>query len=185
MAGNVLAETFSRSVPTIDPPPPPTQRGAPTTRIQHKHNQTTDLCGEIQEVHSRPAKATGRPNFAGKAEKGVDRKLSGWRNTNVPPGPDRVYLLQVVAGCVWVPEERIWAPEVFIMGEGIHFIVDHPVRLMAQPKCANIIVAELGILGTRNKENVWTSTQTTTTGGRSSHTTHHNNHTGARRGGEG
>ena len=38
--------------------------------------------------------------------------------------------MQVVAGCVWVPKERIWALEVFIVGEGIHFIVDDSVRLM-------------------------------------------------------
>ena len=29
-------------------------------------------------------------------------------------GPHGVYLVQVVAGYAWVPEERIWAPEVFI-----------------------------------------------------------------------
>ena len=36
-------------------------------------------------------------------------------------GPDRVYLVHVVAGCAWVPEERIWAPKVVVI---IHFIVD-------------------------------------------------------------
>ena len=46
-------------------------------------------------------------------------------------GPNKVYLVQVVAGCVWVLEERIWAPEVFIVGEWIHFMVDGPMRLMA------------------------------------------------------
>ena len=60
-------------------------------------------------------------------------------------GPDRVYLVQVVAGCAWVPEERIWAPEVFIVGEGIHFTVDDSVRLMAQLNHANIIAAKLGL----------------------------------------
>ena len=60
-------------------------------------------------------------------------------------GPDRVYLVEVVAGCAWVPEERIWAPEVFIVGEGIRFTVDDSVRLMAQPNHANIIAAELGL----------------------------------------
>ena len=60
-------------------------------------------------------------------------------------GSDRVYLVQVVAGCVWVPEEMMWAPEVFIVGEGIHLIVDDPMRLMAQPNRANIIAAELGM----------------------------------------
>ena len=60
-------------------------------------------------------------------------------------GPDRVYLVQVVVGCVWVPEERIWSAEVFIVGEGIHFIVDDSVRLMAQLNRANIIAAELGL----------------------------------------
>ena len=60
-------------------------------------------------------------------------------------GPDRVYLVQVVAGCAWVPEERIWASEVFIAGEGMHFIVDNSVRLMAQRNHANIIAAELGL----------------------------------------
>ena len=60
-------------------------------------------------------------------------------------GPDIVYLVQVVAGCVWVPEESIRAPEVFIVGEGIHFIVDDPVRLTAKPNHANIIAAELGM----------------------------------------
>ena len=59
--------------------------------------------------------------------------------------PDRVYLVQVVVGCAWVLEERIWAPEVFIVGEGIHFTVDDSVRLMAQLNNANIIVAELGL----------------------------------------
>ena len=47
-------------------------------------------------------------------------------------GPHRVYLVQVVASRAWVLEERIWAPEVFVMGEEIHFIVDDSVRLMAQ-----------------------------------------------------
>ena len=42
-------------------------------------------------------------------------------------GPDGAYLVQV-AGCVWVPEERIWAPEVSIVGEGLHFMVDDTVR---------------------------------------------------------
>ena len=51
----------------------------------------------------------------------------------------------VVAGCVWVPEERIWAPEVFIVGGGMHFIVDDPLRLMAQLNLANIIATELGM----------------------------------------
>ena len=60
-------------------------------------------------------------------------------------GPDKVCLVQVVVGCVWVPEERIWAPEVFIVGKGIHFIVDNPVRPMAQPDRANIIAAELAM----------------------------------------
>ena len=57
-------------------------------------------------------------------------------------GRDRVYLVQVVAGCAWVPEKRIWAPEVFITGEGIHFTVGDSVRLMAQLNHANIIVAD-------------------------------------------
>ena len=56
-------------------------------------------------------------------------------------GPDRV----VVAGCAWVPEERIWAPEVFIVGEGIHFTVDDSLRLTAQLDHANIIAADLGL----------------------------------------
>ena len=60
-------------------------------------------------------------------------------------GPRRVYLVQVVAGCAWVPEERIWMPEVFIVGEGIHFIMDDSVRLMAQLNHANIIAAKLGL----------------------------------------
>ena len=59
--------------------------------------------------------------------------------------PNTVYLVQVVAGCAWVPEERIWALEVFIVGEGIHFIVDDSVRLMAQLNNANIIAMELGL----------------------------------------
>ena len=58
-------------------------------------------------------------------------------------GQRRVYLVQVVAGYVWVPEKTL-ALEVFIVGEGIHFIVDDPVRLMAQTNYANIIAAELG-----------------------------------------
>ena len=61
------------------------------------------------------------------------------------PGPDRVYLVQVVAGCAWIPEERIWAREVFVVGEGIHFTVDDSVRLMAQLNHANIIAAEPGL----------------------------------------
>ena len=28
-------------------------------------------------------------------------------------GPHGVYLVQVVAGCVWVLEGRIWAPDVY------------------------------------------------------------------------
>ena len=60
-------------------------------------------------------------------------------------GPDRVYSVQAVAGCVWVPEERIWAPEVFIMRAGMPFVVDDPVRLMAQPNRPNIPAAELEV----------------------------------------
>ena len=83
-------------------------------------------------------------------------------------GPDRVYLVQVVAGCVWVPWERIRAPEVFIVGEGIHFTVEGSVRLMAQLNHANIIAAELGL---KTYEHL---THTTT-----QKTTHHDKHTGA------
>ena len=39
----------------------------------------------------------------------------------------------------------MWAPEVFIVGEGIHFIVDNAGRLLAQLNHANIIAAELGL----------------------------------------
>ena len=39
------------------------------------------------------------------------------------------------------------APEVFIMGEGIHFTVDDSVRLMAQLNHTNIIAIELGMSG--------------------------------------
>ena len=42
-------------------------------------------------------------------------------------------------------KEMIWALEVFTVGEGMHFVVDDPVRLMAQPNCANIIARELGM----------------------------------------
>ena len=59
-------------------------------------------------------------------------------------GPDRVYP-QVVAGCAWVPEERIWAPEVFIVGKGIHFIVDDLVQLMAPLNHTDIVAAEPGL----------------------------------------
>ena len=58
-------------------------------------------------------------------------------------GPHRVYFVHVVAGCAWVPEERIWACEVFVVGEGIPFIVEDSVRLMAQLNHAHIIAAEL------------------------------------------
>ena len=57
-------------------------------------------------------------------------------------GPDRVYLVQVVGGCARVPEERIWAPEVFIVGEGIHFTADDSVSRMAQPNHTDIIAPE-------------------------------------------
>ena len=60
-------------------------------------------------------------------------------------GLNRVYPVQVVAACAWVPEERIWAPKVFIVGEGIHFTVDDSVRLMAQLNHADIIAVELGL----------------------------------------
>ena len=60
-------------------------------------------------------------------------------------GLDRVYREQVVAGSEWVPEGRIWAPQVFFVGEGIHFIVDHTVRLGAQRNHANNMVEELGV----------------------------------------
>ena len=53
--------------------------------------------------------------------------------------------MQVVASCAWVPEERIWAPEVFIVGEGINFTMDDSVSLMAQLNHANIIATELGL----------------------------------------
>ena len=72
----------------------------------------------------------------------MDRRLSGWRNMNVFSGTRQSL---PGAGCVWVPEERIWALEVLIVGEGIRFIVDDPVRLMTQPNRANIIAAELGM----------------------------------------
>ena len=62
-----------------------------------------------------------------------------------PGTKQSLQVVQVVAGCVWVAEERIWAPEVFIVGEGIHFIVGDLVRLMATPNRANIIAAERGI----------------------------------------
>ena len=124
-------------------------KGAPTMRIQHKHGQTTDLWEEIQEVYSRPTEATRRllefRDFEGKEEKGVDRGLPRWKSTNVPPGTIHSLPGAVVVACVWAPEERIWALEVFIVGEGIHFIVDDPVRLLAQPNLANIIAAELGM----------------------------------------
>ena len=57
-------------------------RRAPTTRIQHKHHQTTEFWREIQEVPSRPTEATGGPNSEGEGEKGMDRRLPGWRHTN-------------------------------------------------------------------------------------------------------
>ena len=56
-------------------------------------------------------------------------------------GPDGIYLAQVVASCV----ERVWALEVCIVGEGVHFTVDDSVRLMAQPNRVNIIAAEAGM----------------------------------------
>ena len=105
-------------------------RCTPTMGKQHKHNQTTDLWREIHDVHNRPTRATGEPNFGGKEEKGMDKRLPGWRNTNVPLGTNTIYLVRVVAGCVWALEERIWAREVFVVGEGIHFILDGLVRLM-------------------------------------------------------
>ena len=60
-------------------------------------------------------------------------------------GPDKVYLVQVVKGCAWVPEERTWAPKEFIVGEGIHFIGDASMKLMAQLDHADIIAVELGL----------------------------------------
>ena len=60
-------------------------------------------------------------------------------------GQDTTYLVEVVAGYVWVPEKRIWAPEVFIMGEEKHCIMNAPVRLMAQPNRTNIIAAKVGM----------------------------------------
>ena len=60
-------------------------------------------------------------------------------------GAHRIYMVQVVADCAWVPEERIWALEVFIVGEGIHFTVDDSVRLIAQVNHTNIIAADLGL----------------------------------------
>ena len=102
-AWNVHLQKLEAHGMKFEPPPPPggttANRCAPTTGIQHKHNQTTDLWREIQEGHSRPTEATGRPNFEGKEEKGIDRRLSRWRNMNLL-GPDRGYLVQVVAG--WV-----------------------------------------------------------------------------------
>ena len=52
--------------------------------------------------------------------------------------------MQVVAGCVWVPQEKIWESEVFVVREGIHFTVDNQVRLMEQTDHANVLAAELG-----------------------------------------
>ena len=54
-------------------------RCALTTRTQHKHDQTTDLSGEIPEVYNRPTEAIGRPNFEGKEEKGLDRREANRR----------------------------------------------------------------------------------------------------------
>ena len=120
-------------------------RRAPTAGIQHNYEQTTALWREIQVVHSRPTQATGGPHTKGKEETGVDRRLPEWRNMNVPLGTRQSLPVQVVAGCACVPEERIWAPEVFIVGEGVHLIVDDSVRLMAQLNHANIIAADLGL----------------------------------------
>ena len=60
-------------------------------------------------------------------------------------GPNTIYVVQVMASCVWILEGRIWAPEVFIVGEGILFRIYDNVRLMAQPNRANIIAVELGM----------------------------------------
>ena len=54
-------------------------------------------------------------------------------------------MVQVVAGCARVPAAKIWAPEMFILGEGMHFTVDDSVILMAQLNHANIIAAENGV----------------------------------------
>ena len=56
----------------------------------------------------------------------IEKRRRGWTG-DYPDGGTRMYLLepdrgylvvQVVAGCVWVPEDWIWAPEVFLVGEG-------------------------------------------------------------------
>ena len=46
-------------------------------------------------------------------------------------GPDEVYQVRVVASSVWVPEERIWAMEVFIIKECMNFTVDEPDKVGA------------------------------------------------------
>ena len=66
-------------------------------------------------------------------------------------GPDEVYQVRVAASSVWVPEERIWAPEVFIIREGINFTVDDPTRLVYRLRGANTIAVQVGSSGTKGR----------------------------------
>ena len=56
-----------------------------------------------------------------------EKRRRGWTG-DYPDGGTRMYLpgpevhpVRVVAGSVWGPEGGIWAPEAFVVGEGIHF----------------------------------------------------------------
>ena len=51
----------------------------------------------------------------------------------------------MLASSVWVPEVRCWELEVFIIGEGINFTVDHTTRLMQNLHKANVIAEQVGI----------------------------------------
>ena len=93
-----------------------------TGRVPPLQDVLTEMDGKVMEVSA---------DIYAKQEEWVATAANYDQSIKVHPPPPR--------------EERIWAPEVFIVGEGIHFTVDDSVRLMAQLNHANIIAAELGL----------------------------------------
>ena len=58
---------------------------------------------------------------------------------------DEVYKVKVVASSAWVVEDRIWAPEVCIIGEGIDFTVDDTARSFSNLHTTNTTASQVGM----------------------------------------
>ena len=60
-------------------------------------------------------------------------------------GPNEVYQVRLVTSSTWVPKDRIWAPKVLMIREGIIFTADDLTRLVCNLYKANTIAAQAGI----------------------------------------